>query len=519
MQSDQLIIFALLLVTIVLFLSGRWRHDMVALGSLLGCVATGLVPPDEAFAGFGHPAVITVACVLVLSRAVQLSGAIDALAPRIVPHEAGPMLSVASLTLLAAVLSGFVNNVGALALLLPLAIQLAKKHELPPGRVLMPVAFGSILGGMTTMIGTPPNLIVAAFRAENGGTAFAMFDFTPVGAVVAAVGVIFVVATGRWLVPARTAADVEDFDTAAYLTEVRVADNSKLVGRPLHEVEEDLDELGAQVVGLIRREVRVPAPSPAQKLHADDILVIEAEPDGLATTLSRLRVKLEEAVGEEPDDEESDPRPAEAEIVGGPVAAVESTGASDDEEEENEKNARRGEDIVLGEYVVLPDSILAGRSATDVQLRTRFGINLLAVSRQGHRSMARLRNMAIRAGDVMLMQGTLAALSGFANGFGCVPLATRSLRIPDKRRAVSVGVIMVFAIAGAALGLVPASIGFAAGALAVMVLRCRRRYADDFIRLAIVGIGSARGSRFVLADAVQNGLPGSLAGLSEPERR
>ena len=169
MTHDQIAIVAILVATVGLFLWGRWRHDIVALAALLACVVLGLVPSNDAFAGFGHPAVITVACVLVLGQALQSSGAVDFLTRRVLPKQPGPVLAIASISGLAALLSGFMNNVGALALLMPVALQIAKKLDLPPGKILMPLAFASILGGMTTLIGTPPNIIVSGFRVQNGG--------------------------------------------------------------------------------------------------------------------------------------------------------------------------------------------------------------------------------------------------------------------------------------------------------------------------------------------------------------
>ena len=203
MSSDQLLILAILAATVGMFLWGRWRHDMVAAGALLACVLVGLVPAAGAFAGFAHPAVITVACVLVLSRGLQTSGAVDVLTRAVLPAKAGPMLAIATLTGLGALLSAFMNNVGALALLMPVAIQIARKQALAPGQVLMPLAFGSILGGMTTLIGTPPNLIVSGFREESGAGSFAMFDFSPVGVAVAVAGVLLIVLGGWKLVPVR----------------------------------------------------------------------------------------------------------------------------------------------------------------------------------------------------------------------------------------------------------------------------------------------------------------------------
>ena len=256
-----MIILGVLAATVAMFLWGRWRHDMVAGGALLACAVAGLVSPAEAFLGFGHPAVITVACVLVLSKGLQDSGAVDALVRFVMPASAGPTATIAALTGSAAVLSGFMNNVGALALLMPVGLQVAARREIPPGRVLMPLAFGSILGGMTTMVGTPPNLIVSGFRAQNGMGSFTMFDFTPVGLAVAAAGVLFVALFGWRLVPSRKQAVTEGFDTGAYLTEVRVQKDSKAAGLTLREVEAALDETGAQIVGLVRNEVRITAPS------------------------------------------------------------------------------------------------------------------------------------------------------------------------------------------------------------------------------------------------------------------
>jgi di/tricarboxylate transporter len=466
MTESQAVIIAILAATIAMFVWGRWRHDMVALGSLLTCVIAGLIPASEAFAGFGHPAVITVACILVLSRGLQNSGAVDALSRVVLPQSSGQVTTIAALMMLAAVLSAFMNNIGALALLMPLAIQIAERQGLPVGKMLMPLAFGSILGGMTTLIGTPPNLIVSAFRASNGGASFAMFDFTPVGLAVAAAGVFFVALIGWRLVPVRKRVGVEEFDIGTYLTEARVSENGKAAGMTLREIEQAIGEADAQVVGLVRHDIRVPAPEPWRKVWAGDILVIEADPKALATALSALDLKLEEAVEKDQEQTDEQSRNEKEELT-----AALTLDAGEEKQTEGPKKAEMSDEIVLMEFAVLPDSILVGRSATDIRLRTRFGINLLAISRQGRRSMARLRSTPLHAGDVLLMQGTPEALSEFASHFGCVPLAERALRLPDKRQAFLASAIMMAAIAGAAFGLVPAAIAFAAGVLVSMALR------------------------------------------------
>jgi len=288
MTSPQIIILVVLAAAMVMFLWGRYRHDIVAMGALLICVVAGLVPEREAFSGFGHPAVITVAAVLVLGYGLQISGAMNALAKRFIPTTTGPTLSITALIALAALLSAFMNNVGALALLMPVAIQMAEKQDLPAGKVLMPLAFGSILGGMTTLIGTPPNLIVSGFREAFVSGPFTMFDFTPVGLSVAVIGILFIGLVGWRMVPARKQAEAGGFDTGTYMSEVRIEAGSKAENINLLEVEKLLDEADAQIIALVRNEFRIAAPNPRRKLRAGDILVIEVEPESLPVALTSL---------------------------------------------------------------------------------------------------------------------------------------------------------------------------------------------------------------------------------------
>jgi di/tricarboxylate transporter len=479
MSTEQTLILAILAATVGLFLWGRWRHDMVAAAALLACVAVGLVSPETAFSGFGHPAVITVACVLILSRGLQSTGAVDALSRRLLPAKAGPTLSLAALTGLAALLSAFMNNVGALALLMPVALQLARRLEMPPGRMLMPLAFGSILGGMTTLIGTPPNLIVSGFRAEASGEGFSMFDYSWVGVGVALGGLLLIVAGGWRLVPSRRESVAEGFESGAYLTEARVPEGSSCVGRRLREIEQDLTDIEAQIVGLVRNDLRINAPHPARTVRAGDILVVEAEADALSELLSKLQLKLEEAQptrkeapAQEAAASEEIEAPTRAETAEARADSIAPPAGTEDEDAQRGKGQRRDDDDVrLIELVVLPDASISGRTASDLLLRSSHGINLLAVSRQGRRSLKRLRAMALLPGDVLLMQGTPEAVASFAAQSGCLPLAERELRIPNRRRAVTAGLVMLAAVAGAAFGLLPAAVSFAAGVLASMALR------------------------------------------------
>lgn len=524
MTIDQGLILLILAAAMALFLWGRFRHDIVALGALLACVLAGLIEPVVAFSGFGHPAVITVACVLVLSRGLQNSGAVDFIARYAIPAGAGQLVSMSALVALGAVLSGFMNNVGAMALLMPVAVRMAGRFDLAPGQVLMPLAFGTILGGMTTLIGTPPNLIVSGFRADLTGEGFAMFDFTAVGLAVALAGVVFVVAVSRWLVPANRASGEDEFSTGAYMTEARVGEKSRAAGKTLRQVEELFGDADAQVLAIVRKDVRITAPHRRRKVLAGDILVLEADVEDLPEVLSVLGVTLEERGSSSP----APTAAARKEDEAGPRTTVKSSASKDkaaaskDRAKPDDAPPRARDDgsdeIVLREYVILPEAAMAGRSASELRLRTRFGINLLAVSRDGTRSRARLRTMKVRAGDLLLLEGAPEALGDFASDMGLAPLAERDLRVPEPRKAIIASVIMTGAVGGAAFGLVPAAISFAMGVVASMITATvppRTVYqAIDWpvvvLLAALIPVAGAMEATG-LADVIAEGLIGTVA--------
>jgi di/tricarboxylate transporter len=465
LTNPQILIFAILAAMVGLFLWGRFRHDVVALAALLACVISGLVPSGVAFAGFSHPAVITVACVLVLSQGLRNTGAVDWLARSILPHDAGRITTMLALIGLGAALSGFMNNVGAMALLMPIAVQVSDRLDLTPGQILMPLAFGTILGGMTTLVGTPPNLIVSGFREEAGLGQFAMFDFAPVGIAVATLGVLFVSIVGWRLVPARKSAAGAGFDTGTYLTEVRVPAKGKAVGLTLRGFEAEIEDSGAQIVGLVRNEVRMTAPHGARQIHAGDVLVLQADVDALAEALSVFGIELEaQKAASDSKDETADDASEKTSKAAKAEAAIKEADKVEDADESDE-------DIVLRELAILPGATIVGRSASDLRLRTRYGLNLLAVSREGRQPQARLRKLKLKSGDLLLMQGPAEMMAEFINDTGCVPLGERELRIPDKRMAIIAGAIMLGAIGIVTLGLLPAPVGFALGVLASMLLR------------------------------------------------
>ncbi|MDX5406092.1 MAG: SLC13 family permease [Chromatiaceae bacterium] len=454
MAQQQGFILAILAVTVALFLSGRWRHDVVAGIALMATLLCGLITPQQAFSGLAHPAVVTVACVLILSAALQRTGAVDALTRRVMPAKAGRTISILVLVSLGAALSAFMNNVGAMALLMPVAIQLARRLELSAGQILMPLAFGTILGGMTTLIGTPPNLIVSGFRSDSVAAGFSMFDFSLVGIPVALTGIMLVSLLGRYLVPARKTPNGDGFESGAYITEVRVNSNSKVAGKSILQIEREAAEIDAQIIGLVRKDIRLIAANPHRKVLADDILLIEAEAAALTELLALFDLTLEEAV----------------DLNSKNAVAAQDTDAKDTPANDNNPNDNNAE-ITLGELVVLPGSPLSGRSASDLMLRTRYGLNLLALSRQGQQSVKRLRKVALRSGDLLLLQGPAEAIAEFAADNNCVPLAERELRIPNRKKAWQAGLIMLGAVVCSATGLLPAAVAFSLAVLVSMLLQ------------------------------------------------
>lgn len=238
MTTEQLTAFAVLATTLILFVWNRWRYDVVALLALVVSGLTGLVPPEELFSGFGHHAVLTVAAVLVVSRGLLNAGVVDALARHLTRVGDQPWIQVTALTGIVALSSGFINNVGALALFMPVAIWMSRRSERPPSYLLMPLAFGSLLGGMLTMIGTPPNIIIASYRQESGAAPFGMFSYLPVGAAVMLLGLLFISLVGWRLTPKRRKQEPSEelFEISNYSAELRVPEECEFVGRTLHDL-------------------------------------------------------------------------------------------------------------------------------------------------------------------------------------------------------------------------------------------------------------------------------------------
>ncbi len=457
MTGEQLIVFGVLAATLVLFVWNRWRYDLVALAALLACALTGVVPAEEVFAGLGHPAVISVAAVLVLSRGLLNAGVVDSVARRLMQVGERPWAQVAALTGIVALSSGFMNNVGALALFMPVAIWMSRQSGRSPSYLLMPLAFGSLLGGTLTLIGTPPNLIIAGYRAEAGEAPFGMFAFLPVGAAVTVAGVLFIALLGWRLVPRRQEQEGSGdlFEISAYLTEVRVPEGCKYAGRTLHALIGAVqDEADVQVIALIRGDERQRMPSTYEVLREGDILLVEADSDSLKALLDVTGVELAADV-EEQENKARDEQEAAEQAV---------------EQEKAEKNhkSRHGE-LTLAEAIVSPGSMLVGTSASGLDLRERHGVNVLAVARQGQRLRQRLGEIRFAAGDILLLQAREDALQSSLNSLGCLPLASRGLSITTPRNVMLASAIFAITLASIAFGLLPAATALVTGAL-VMIL-------------------------------------------------
>lgn len=468
MLNTAWLALAILGVTIGLFLYGRWRHDVVAIAALLACTATGIVSGPNAFLGFSHPAVVTVVGVLILSDTLERTGIVDVIAEHALPKTQSHTLAILSVTALGAFFSAFMNNVGALALLMPIALQTAQRLNMPPGHMLMPLAFGTILGGLTTLIGTPSNLIVSSFRrqATSDGAGFAMFDFTPVGGTVAVVGVLFISWIGPKLIPKRLQTGATGFDAATYLTETRVLPDTKAVGMRIAELEGQLQESEAQIVGFLRQNLRINVPHRTLRLRPDDVLLLEADPKKLTKVLSTLGLVFNEDKPKRAPEEGAQSTAAEA-----PESLTNAQESEEQPPTESSEKKDSPEDTFseLVELVILPGSMLIGRTAANVRLRSQYQINLLAISRQGKRLRARPRQTILRTGDVLLMQGPLENIFEFGQSSGCAPLATRELRVPNRRNMGIASAVMVFAVGSAALGWWSVALSFILGILLLIL--------------------------------------------------
>jgi len=466
-------ILAVLGCTLAVFVWDRWRYDVVAITSLMACVLLGLIDPEAAFAGFSNPAVITVAAVLVISRALARSGAIDALAGKLIGAGSSQFSHLVSLTVLGAALSGFINNVGALALLMPVALSTARRHRYSPGLLLMPLSFATLLGGMTTLIGTPPNLLISAFRAEATGQRFLLFDFAPTGLVLSAVGVLYLVLVGWRFLPASRTPPGEQEDAFAvgdYITEAHLGPSARVIGMDVEKFEASRN---VTVLGVVRGGHRLFGRLRQAVLQAGDILLLQADTATLGRTVEEDRLELGERSKRTAQPDGSEPS--------------------------------------LIEAVVLPNAVVQGSSPLSLDLRRRYGVHLVAAARQGRRFEGRLRDATLNIGDVLLLEGEPTRLRAAIADLGCLPLADRKLAFEPRRIAVSIGLFAV-GIAVAASGILPAATAFTGVVVAMLLLRViRPAQVYESIDWPVIVL---LGTMIPIGDALQNTGAAQLIGGS-----
>ena len=412
MTTEQILLFSLVVLILGFLVWGRFRYDLVAFSGLIVAYLIGAVPANEVFSGFGHPAVAIIALVLIVSRGLSRSGAIELLARHVLDVSRGVQAHIGIMASIAAALSSIMNNVAALALLMPLDLQASRRAERSPAETLMPLSFASILGGMVTLIGTPPNIVIATFREGALGEPFSMFDFAPVGLMVAIVGIVFVIFVGHRLIPAerlRHDSGRELEDLKGYVTEVRVTQSSKMIGKPLKTLDELEEEYGVNVLGLVRRGKRLPGLARNEIVHKSDLIIVE----------------------------------------GGPEAINQFVGAA----EFTFTRGRKHEGIAAGtmslvEVVVPAGARITGRSTQDVRLLYRHGVTLLGISRRGKRVHDRVRQAQIKPGDILLLLGPEEQLPDVIDWLGCLMLAERGLEVTQRRHAwIAIGVFATAIIA------------------------------------------------------------------------
>lgn len=445
MTLQQGLSFGLVGATVLCFIWGRWRYDLIAVGALAVGVVSGLIPLKSAFEGFSNDIVIIIASALVLSAAVSRSGIVDTLMAPLLPRLKTARSQAPVLAAITAVLSMATKNVGALALMMPSALRLARNTGVPASRILMPMSFGSLVGGLAVLVGTSPNIIVSEVRQEALGKPFAMFDFMPVGAALTVMAIAYLAFAYRLLPAGREAA--VDIDAAlaanAYVTEVEIPDDWAFEQNRVGDLRRAAEDAVA-VVAILRGRERIASPHVNRKVQPGDVLLLEGQQQALNELIVKARLRLSDASR--------------------PVVMDEPT-----------------DEVRVVEAVIGAQSDLIGKTAKGLTLNETYGVNLLGVSRSGYRLAGRLATIRMKAGDILVLQGGEQQLPGALQALGCLPLAEREVRLGGVRHAILPAAILAGAMALVALGVLPVAAGFFAAAVLVVAtgaLRMREAYAS-----------------------------------------
>jgi di/tricarboxylate transporter len=435
LSFEQAVAFAIILGMMVLFVWDRIRYDLTALVGLTAAMAAGIVPVENAFSGFSDQVVVIVASALIISAGVGKSGLIGRVIRRVEPHMTTPGLRVTVLASAVAVLSSFVKNIGALAIFLPVALQIARRSGTSASTLLMPMAFGSLIGGLTTLVGTSPNILVSRVREELTGEPFAMFDFAPVGLGILAAGLAFLSVGWRLLPAGRTGqpAAEDAFHVNAYLVEATVPAGSPFINKTVESLEA-LGEGTVTVIAIIREGGRRYLPAGHWWMFAEDILVLQGDAHAL------------HGLAQE----------AGLEVVGTAKAPAQDLSAAD---------------TSVVEAVVMARSPLVGRTSRELRLRDRYGVNLVAVSRPGRPGLARLGSMRFQIGDVLILQGSTQGTPDILRSLECLPLIDRSTGFGSSRKDYLPLAVLALAIILIATKLVPVTAAFFGAAVLLVLTR------------------------------------------------
>jgi di/tricarboxylate transporter len=433
MTQEQLLAFAVIAGMMVLFVWGRIRYDLVAGIALLVAILVGVVPFEQAFSGFSNDILVIVAAALLVSAAVTRSRLIEAILQRLGPHLNSVRAQLILLVTVVTVLSAFVKNIGALAMMLPVAFQMAKRSNVSPSVFLMPMSFGSLLGGLMTLIGTSPNIIVSELRQELVGQPFRMFDFMPVGLGLSLIGILFLAFAYKLLPRDRKGEGslAEGIDIQDYVTEGRIGPKSSFAGETLRALRKKLNK-EVSVNAVVRDGEKQPATQDTV-LREDDHVILEGEPAALDEVVKTAGLELE-----------GDHRETKAEKPTTEIGTLEA--------------------------VIGPGSMLIGKTAGKLALHERFNVNMIAVSRSGDRLTERLRDIRLYAGDVIVLQGPMDGMGDTLRELGCLPLAEREIHLGTVRRGIVPIAVLAVAMVLAGTGKLPVGIAFFGAGLAIVLL-------------------------------------------------
>ena len=436
MTTEQILTFVILGGVMAALIHGKLRYDLVGLTALAAAISVGIVAPEKAFSGFSDDIVIIVASALVVSAAVGRSGIADFLMRPLAPHLKSTEIQIAVMVTTVAFLSAFMKNIGALAILIPIAFQLARRTNKSASCLLMPMAFGSLLGGLMTLIGTSPNIIVSRVRAEIVGQPFSMFDFMPVGLALTLAGTVFLVFGWRLLPRNSTGSSTSPenlFSVDDYQSEALLPENSPLAGKTVRDLEA-LGEGEVDVVAVIREKNRRYVPGAHWTLFAGDILVLQCDAHALDKIVSEAKLEL-----------------------------------LHDEELKEGEEAKEKADTPVVEVVVTPESVLIGSTAGELNLRDIYGVNLLAIGRRGGRITSRLTRVRFQPGDLLVLRAPPEDVSERLAAIGCLPLAERRLQLGRPRNRYVAPGILALAMIAAATGMTTVAVAFFAAAVAIVL--------------------------------------------------